>query len=189
MIKSPAITQLDSTVLNSFQGVARSTAGNEWWKANRLGNSGTNRALTRRLIDDGYLEAEKNGGGGVPSAMYSRHALAQTYADLYIADRRYGPKDMTADLGYAAVQYTGAGGTCPWISDRMCQGNRIYYVQEDQLVWFDMLELGWLKDDSGAILCRALDGTDALEGRLGEYGEIGAFKVSGMTLLADILES
>ena len=60
--------------------------------------------------------------------------------------------------------YTGAGGTCPWFPDRMCRANTVYFPNEEDFVWFEMLNLSWFEDDGGGVLYRAQDGTDALEG-------------------------
>jgi hypothetical protein len=176
----------DGTRVAVFQGVTRSTS--PWLKANVLGNSGVNRTMTLRLIDDMCLEAEKNGGGGAPTAIYSRHVLAQIYADLVRADRRYTPKDMVLDGGFRAVEVTHPGGTAPWIMDRMARSNEIWAVNEEDLIYFEQLPISWM-DMDGTVLHRALDGTDAYEALLQTYGQLAAQKCNGCTALQDISET
>ena len=170
----------------TFQALARSS--NTWLNANVLGASGVNRALTLRLIDDLCLEAQKNGGGGYPSALYSRHVLGQIYADLVRTDRRYSPKEMTLDGGWSAVEVTHPGGKCPWILDRMCRPNQVMAVREQDLIYFEQEPIGWM-DRDGTILHRALDGTDAYEAKLFTYSQLGAQRANSHTLLKDISES
>lgn len=178
----------DGTRVATFQGLARSS--NTWLNANILSNSSVNRALTLPLLDDAYLEAEKNGGGGFPTAVYSKHVLAQIYADIVRADRRYSPKDLVLDGGFRGVEYTGNGGTCPWIMDRMCRANEIWFVNENDLMLFEQEALQWFGQAIGdPIMRRAIDGTDAYEATLLSYLELAASRCNGHTALKDVSET
>jgi hypothetical protein len=177
----------DGTRASTFQGLSRSTY--TWLNANMLGNSGTNRSLTLRLVDDLCLEAQKNGGGGNgPSAIYSQHVHSQNYADLCRVDRRFNPEVMTLDGGYEAVEVTHRGGKCVWISDRMCRDNEIWGVREDDLILFELTPLDWW-DEDGTVLHRALDGSDALEAMMLTEMQLGAQCCNRSTVLDDISES
>ena len=51
-----------STVVGNLGGINRSTAGNDFWKATLLSNSGTNRPLTEDLMLQGMDSVRKRGG-------------------------------------------------------------------------------------------------------------------------------
>jgi hypothetical protein len=68
-----------------FGGIDRATAGNEYWEATVLGNSGTNRPLTEDLLmrlEDGVRVK----GGGKLNAYLSNHVILRRYHELVKQD-------------------------------------------------------------------------------------------------------
>lgn len=178
----------DSTRVATFQGLARST--NTWLKANVLSASGTNRPITLRLVDDMALKAKKtlSSSGENPTAIYSRCAIMQNYADIIKADRRFTGKETTISNGYRAVEVLVPGvGVLPWINDEMCRPNEVWAIKEDDLEIFEMMPVQWIQH-SGRILREAQDGSDGIEATVGTYHNLGARRCNSHTALKDITE-
>lgn len=175
----------DGSQVATFQGLSRATYA--FLRANVMSNGGVNRPLTLNLIDEGYIYADENANGGYPDAIYSRPMLALRYAQLMKADRQYSPRDMVFDGGWRGVEYTGPGGTAPWIMDRTVRKNRIYMVREaDMALW--VLSPPEFVDDDGHILFRDAD-KDAFTGRIAGYEQLGAHRCDRMTLIADVSDT
>lgn len=173
----------DGTRLATFQGIDRTAAGNDWLKANRLGNSGTNRSLTVNLMNQGMVRSEQTGGGGYPSAIYMNHALGLIYADLVGADRRFiDTKDL--DGGFKGISHTGPGGTAPIILDRMVRANEIWFPYEADFFEAQLSELQFV-DEDGAVLSR-ITNKDEFGAYMAEYANLGAYRCNRSTVLADV---
>ena len=178
----------NATLLSSIQGKTRST--DDWANANALANSGTNRAMTLRLIDDAYYESMNNGIGEYPTGIYSNIKLAQTYADLCRTDRRYAADIQTLDGGWKGIKHTGMDGNCSWFVDPMCRDNSIYFVHEPDLVQYVPVQFHWLGEEMGGqIWNKAQDGTDAYEARLKQYSNLAAKRFQSHTLLGDVTQT
>lgn len=176
----------DGTRVATFQNLARSS--NTWLKANMLTNGGAgNRSMTLPLLDQAYLKAETSGGGAYPTAIYSNHLLGAKYADIVRADRRYTPQSVKLDGGWSAVEYTGAGGTCPWILDRMVRKNEIWFVHEPDLLYYILSPLDWV-DDDGDVL-KWVSGQDDFDAYMAEYAQLGATRCNRSTALTEVSES
>lgn len=175
----------DGTVSATFQGLTRSS--NTWLKSNLKGNSGANRALSLDLVDSAFFAGQIAGGYGFPTAIYSRPQYAIKYAQLLQTDRRFSAPVLTLDGGFKAVQYTGPGGTAPWIMDPFVRNNRIYMPHEPDLARWEMTPVEFI-DEDGSMWQRALDGTDAFEAVLATYQQVGAHRCNRSTLLADITD-
>lgn len=179
----------DGTRVATFQTKTRST--DTWLKANVLSNSGINRALTLRLVDDMVLKARKTltTSGVSPTAIYSRCAIQQNYAELLRADRRYSPKDMVLNGGYSAVEVsvTGNPGPLPWILDEMCRPNEVWAVHEPDLMMLELKPMGWL-ENGGTILSKSADGSDSEQAELGVYHNLAAIRCNSHSSLKDITE-
>lgn len=72
----------------TYLGVNRATAGNEFWKAQELSNSGTLRAPTPELLAEGIDAVEQNSPGKV-SHILMNYAMYRKIAALLQQDRRY----------------------------------------------------------------------------------------------------
>jgi len=177
----------DGTRKASLQGINRTTVGNEWLQSNLLSNGSTNRPLTLDLIDQAYLEAEINGEGGHPSAIYSKHVHQLRYSQLLRAERQFSAERMTLDGGWESVKYTGPGGSCDWIADRLYRDNEIGFICEEDLGFWELTPLEFV-DDDGQIL-KWVTGKDEFEAYMASYGQLGAHRGNRHTVLQQISES
>lgn len=159
-------------------GINRSTAGNEFWKANVLANGGTARKLTLDLMQQTWDTAEEE-GGEISLIMTSR-VQRRKYLSLVKADGRY-VNTLTLDGGYDALEYNGK----PLVVDRHALPGRMYFLDESTLALYRMSDVDWM-DKDGAILSR-VSGKDAYEAVLFMYATLGCRAANMNALLDDLL--
>lgn len=86
-----------ATVVGNYGGISRSTAGNEFWKAVELSNSGTNRPLTEDLLLQA-MDAVREKGGGMLTHWISNLAIVRRYHEL-LASERYFSLSQPGSIG------------------------------------------------------------------------------------------
>lgn len=86
-----------ATVVGNYGGINRSTAGNEYWEATVLSNSGTNRSLTEDLLIQASDNARLKGGGRTTHAI-TNQAIMRRYHELLSTERFFSmsPSDQMA---------------------------------------------------------------------------------------------
>lgn len=77
-----------AAVVGNYGGINRSTAGNEYWKATVLSNSGTNRPLTEDLLLQAQ-DAIRIKGGGKLNAWMSNMPIIRRYHEMLSAERYF----------------------------------------------------------------------------------------------------
>lgn len=168
--------------LASLQGLA--VASNAFWKAVVSSNSGTNRQLQfediQAVIDDvvstsDYEESDL-------SFLLSNYGVRRAYFKLMIAERRH-VNTMELDGGFKALDYNGI----PWVVDRFCRRNVIYFINPDTMKIFRTSDFSWM-DKDGSYLSRVAN-KDAYEAVLFHYGNLACLSRNGNGLLADIIEA
>ena len=82
------------TVVGNYGAINRSTAGNEFWQAVELGNSGTNRALTEDLMLQAMDYAREKGSGMV-KAWISNLAIVRRYHEMLRAEAFFALNSMS----------------------------------------------------------------------------------------------
>lgn len=115
-----------STSTANFQGVACST--NPWNQGIVLDSSGAgNRPLTEALMQQAVSDAERINNANITMLM-SSYQTYDSYVALLTPDKRY---QNTTDLkgGHTTLSFNGL----PYIKDRFCYQNRIYFAALDQL--------------------------------------------------------
>lgn len=167
-------------ITGGLQGLA--VASYPWWKASILANGGTNRSLTLALMRRA-LDTVETAGNGKTTAIYASHGVRRAYEALLQADRQY-VNTMKLDGGVETLVYDGL----PIIADKDCQANRLYFVDESELVLAELGEGGfnWM-DEDGSILSR--NGKDAYDAVLYRYCELATRARNAHALLADITEA
>lgn len=165
----------DSTVLDTFQGIQRST--NTWWKAQRLGNSGTLRPLTLGLIQNILTLCEK--ADGKISLILTSFDLRDTYAALLVADKRF-VNTLELDGGWKALEYNGI----PIVADVDAEANRMYFMDESTHKIYRMSDFEWM-DRDGAILSR-VSNKDSYEATLYAYMNLGVDNCRKNGVLVDV---
>ena len=82
------------TVVGNYGAINRSTAGNEFWQAVELGNSGTNRPLTEDLMLQAMDYAREKGSGMV-KAWISNLAIVRRYHEMLRAEAFFALNSMS----------------------------------------------------------------------------------------------
>lgn len=159
-------------------GIARATAGNEWWKANVLGNSGTARKLTLDLMQQTWDMAEEE--GGEISLIMTDRTQRRKYLALVKADGRF-VNTMKLDGGFEGLEYNGKA----LVVDRHSLPGRMYFIDESTLALYRMSDVSWMEED-GAILSR-VSGADAYEAVLFLYATLGSRACNRSSLLEDLI--
>ena len=144
-----------------FQGVACST--NLWNQGIVIDNGGTLRPITEALLQQTISDAERINNANV-ELMLSHQAAYDAYVALLTIDKRYV---NTTELkgGHTTLSFNGM----PWVKDRHCYQNRVYFLAldqveiavtqeltalqiEDETIWhqvpnYDKWYRGWVRDD------------------------------------------
>lgn len=93
-----------AAVVGNYGAINRSTAGNEFWKATVLSNSGTNRPLTEDLLLQAQ-DAVRIKGGGKLDAWISNMPIVRRYHELLASERFFAlskPGVIGGGLGRAS---------------------------------------------------------------------------------------
>lgn len=168
----------DATYVTTLHNLSRATYA--WWKSSTYStddNSGTLRDLTLDLIQDGVSAVEKN--GGKVNMIISDHDLRDSYAALVVADKRF-VNTLNLDGGFKALDYSGI----PWVADRDCPPNTIFFVDTDHLEIMQMSDWSWM-DKDGAVLSR-VSGSDAYEAVLYWYADLTTDRPKAHAFLRDV---
>lgn len=136
-----------------FQNISRST--NAFHRATVLSNGAVLRPLTLQLMDQGWRTCIEI-GDETPTALITSFPMVSRYADLLLADRRFiGQTEF--DGGFKALAYNDV----PLIADRDCYNNRIYFLNEPDIMVNTMADPQWMMED-GSIYHR-LEERDAYQ--------------------------
>lgn len=147
---------------NQFQGVA--CAANMWNQGIVIDNGGAGvRPISEALMQTTVSDAERINNANI-EMMLSHQASYDAYVDLITRDKRYV---NTTELkgGHTTLSFNGI----PWVKDRHCYQNRVYFLGLDQIeiavtqelqalqaedvhVWerlpnLDKYWRGWVRDD------------------------------------------
>jgi hypothetical protein len=130
-----------AAVVGNYGGLNRSTAGNEFWKAVVLSNSGTNRPLTEDLLLQGQ-DAAREKGGSMITAWLSNLAIVRRYHEILAAERFFalsapgtigggiGRKSMSDnDQGKTPYEFSGI----PWHVDPFFTNNVLVGLNDKHL--------------------------------------------------------
>jgi hypothetical protein len=170
-------------------GIDRSSAA--YWKANVLGNSGTNRDLTLDLMQQAYDESDIQGDSR-PGAILTNHAMKRRYAALLIADRRYPGSEtpFEGDGGWRGLEFNDGivmADKDAGKSDDPSTLNAMYFVTMAGLERHVSSDWEWMQED-GAILSRVAS-RDAYGAIYRTYFQLVCPRPNMHTKLADLSES
>ena len=122
-----------AAVVGDYGGLARDTAGQEFWQGGLLGNSGSNRPLTEDLLLQGMDMARERGGGKFDAFM-SNLAIIRRYHELLAGERYFAlskPGVLSGGIGRKEVDPGKMGLTpyefsgVPWYVDPYFNANVI----------------------------------------------------------------
>ncbi len=130
--------------------VSRDIAGNEFWKANRMHNSGTLRTFALALIQEGIDESEIQ-AGGVITLIQTNHAIKRIYGLQMATIKGADVGEMELDGGFKALSVNGI----PMVWDVECPDYHIYLIDEDSFELGVMGPWQWIENDgNGSVLTR-----------------------------------
>lgn len=133
--------------VGNIGGLNRSTAGNEFWQATDLGNSGTNRALTEDLMLQG-LDTCRERGGTVVSDFMSNLAIIRRYHENLRADTFFALgaiKELGGKVGIGRDEAAMSSGEntegetiyqfsgIPWRAEMFFDANKIIGLNREHL--------------------------------------------------------
>jgi hypothetical protein len=129
------------------------------WKAQRYGNSGTNRALAETMIDFAVMQNIVESGSTVNALVSNVGAFLSAKALLNTYQRNSDTVDFKG--GFKGIKWSTPGvsgegaGEIGWYAEFDCPPNRVYGLNTDDGLICHQIAEGWQwLDDDGAILSR-----------------------------------
>jgi hypothetical protein len=117
-----------ASVVGNYGGINRSTAGNEYWKAAVLSNSGTNRPLTEDLLLQAQ-DAVRIKGGAKLDAWISNMPIVRRYHEMLSGERYFAlskPGVLSGGIGRGGTETSGDNSTGDGASPYEFSGIRWY---------------------------------------------------------------
>lgn len=170
----------DGTLLSTFENIVVATYPQ--WKANVLGNSGTNRELTLNLMLQG-LDLTRTRSGRRVQTMRMGLGQRRKYANLLLPDVRFAPTSLRG--GYEELTFAGGDGSVKIVIDPDLSPNKIFMEPDGAIQKYEMTELGWGNLDQ-QIHQRA--GYDEWDQFLRIYTNLGVEQRNCLTLIKDLTE-
>lgn len=161
----------------TYLGVPRSGEPN--WQSNIIDLNGA--ALDEDVIQSAFDTAEIEGDGvSEPDLLISEHRARRLYVQLLQSQKRF---TNTLDLkgGFKGLDYNGK----PWVVDKLCPPQRLYYMNSADWCWYVMKQIGWLQRD-GTVL-KWVDKRDAYRAVLAAYRQFVCKQPANQTVLEGIV--
>lgn len=170
----------------NFGNIDRGTAGKEYWKAQRLHNSGVLRSFSVNLIEGGVDEVELKGGGEV-SLLQTNHPLFRVYGSILAAMKQADMAKMELDGGWKALSVNGI----PMVKDVEAPDYKVWCLDESTFYLGVTGDWGWLGDDGekGSGILTRLPGYDQYEGVLNRDMQLMCDKPAANCVIDDIAHS
>ena len=158
-------------------------ASNGWWKAQKFGNSGTNRALTLAMMQQplSQIAVRSDYDESDVKFLLSNVWIRDKYEQLLIADKRH-VNTLELDGGFSGLDYSGK----PFVVDTQCRRNVIYYVTPETMRIFRNQDFSWM-DMDGKVWHRR-ENYDSYFATMFHYGDLGCVNRNGNGLLDDLSE-
>lgn len=188
----------DSTTLNNedkeYHGVAGTVsdtgtylsiprAGKPGWQSNLIDMAGE--ALSEDVLQLAFDTASIHGDGITkPDLLISEHVVRRLYVKLLTVLKRF-PNTLKLEGGFDedALDFNGR----PYVVDKLCPPQRLYYLSTKDWQWMVMKQVGWLQED-GHVL-KWIPGYDKYQGILAAYRDIVCKKPANQTVIFDITHS
>lgn len=132
------------------------------WAAQGVGSTTT--GVSEVFFDQLAESVETDGDGSTPGLFLAEQSQRRKLASQMQAQKRYDGKSSTLKAGWKGLDLD--YGTL--VADRYCPVPDVFAITKDELVRFIGLDFTW-DDDSGSVLYKALDNSDAVEARFKAY--------------------
>lgn len=153
-------------------------AGVPEWQANLID-------IGAALLDEDVLQqcfdtAEIN-GTDEPDLLISEHVARRLYVALLQGLKRF-PNTIDLHGGFKALDFNGK----PWVVDKYCPPQRVYYMRLADWKWYVMKNIGWINRD-GTIL-KWVENRDAYRAVLAAYRNLACQKPANQTVLYGVYQ-
>ena len=163
------------TDTGTYLQVAR--AGYPEWQANVIELNGS--TFDEDVIQSSFDTAEIN-GTEEPDTLISEHVVRRMYVALLQNQKRFA-NTLSLRGGYKALDYNGQ----PWLVDKHCPPQRLYYLRLADFTWYVMKQIGWINRD-GSVL-KWVDQKDAYRAVLAAYRNIACKRPANQTVLTEVI--
>lgn len=133
----------------AYLGISRTT--NPWWKGQYLGNSGTPRAISLKLMQQ-MADLIDTRSDGETNLIICHHNVWNNLADILVGLKRYEGNLMKLNGWCSALEWQGV----PVVRDKHCPSGRMYFLDTSTFQLWQNNEGDWM-DKDGSILSRVPD--------------------------------
>lgn len=158
------------------------------WKSTVRSNAGTPRALSEGMMIE-TVDTIRRRGGGQPTVIFAGLGVRRAYFNLLVQQRRQ-TNTLEFTGGFKGLAFTTDNGDIPIISDKDCQPNRMYFINEKQIKLYNAGDWSWM-DRDGSRWQRKITSAgkfDAYEATMYQYQEIGTHQRNAHGVLVDLIE-
>ena len=150
----------------TYAGVSRDAYSNKSWRANILGNSGTNRPLTLNLLQQAWDAAsEASGEDDTTTHLISHYSVRREYLDLLTPDVRFTAQTLKG--GHKVLDFNGA----EFRFEVDAPFNTVYGINAPSWHLYKISDFEWA-DEDGSVLSR-VNNIDSFEGFMRMFGNFG----------------
>lgn len=167
----------DSTLITTFQNINAST--NYFWRANILGNSGTNREVTEDLLIKA-AQTHRAACGKNPNVAYMGQGQQRKLANIFLPDVRFQPQELKG--GWMVMTFAVNGTPIEFVVDPYAQPNAIFLTNDGAIEKFILKDLDWIER------MHMREGYDQWTSYLALRGNIGVRNRKACTYLKDLVE-
>lgn len=140
------------------------------WQATQSSASDT--TISTDLMNDVMLSVERK-FGEAPNLIVTSYAQFGKLLNILEDQKRYplGPKygsdKLKAQVSWSGIEFMSTMGAVPIVPDRFCDGDRMYFLNEDFVQRYHRPDFGWFDDDGTVFLREA--SADSYSARYGGY--------------------
>jgi hypothetical protein len=152
-------------------------------------NSGTNRAISEKLIQGLLDDIDKKAGKKSDNkslVFVTNHAINRNFVDLLQADRRYVTKPLVLTGGWESLGYQSGSSFIPIIVDKMSLPNALLVLDRRFLKIYRASDYDWMEKD-GSMFAR-VDNKDAYTAQMYCYQNLGCTSFRNQGALRDLTE-
>lgn len=170
----------DDTLLAAFENIDSGDFPD--WQGNVLGNSGTDRPLSLKLMLQ-CLALTRVKSGKKVKIIRMGTGQQRAYADLLIPDVRFAPNKLEG--GYETLTFQGGDGTVKMVIDPSIAPGKIFFEPDGAIKKYELASLGWGNIDPGM---HQREGYDTYDRFIRIYTNLGTEQRNSLTCLSDLIE-